>query len=374
MTAPPGPADASALVAARLGLGFPSRRRADLERGVAEAARAAGYASRARYVAALTGLPVQSAAWQRLVSRLTVRESYFFRDRAAHDALARSVLPGLIAERRESGRRDLRLWSAGCAGGEEPYSLAILLDRLLPDREDWSVTILATDVDVAAIDAARRGVFAAWSLRDTPAAERSRYFRPHGRRFALEPWIRDMVTFAPLNLADDHYPIGVDLIVCRNVVMYFTADARRAAIDRLQEALAPGGWLALGPAEAAAEALAHVQPVSFPGAVLHQRRPLPPAPLPFPPPAPEPREESDVLARRAADAGRLDEAIAHCREALRLDRLNPELHVLAAAIHHERGEHDRALAASRAAISLDPSSPMAQLLLTNLLNRRESAR
>jgi chemotaxis protein methyltransferase CheR len=376
VTGAPALAGAGALVAARLGLDFPQRRRADLERGVAEAARAAGFRDRGAYLAQLGSLGVESAAWQRLVTRLTVGESYFFRDRAVHALLAREVLPELIAERRARSDRTLRIWSAGCARGEEPYSLAILLDRLLPDRADWTLTIQGTDVDDRSLEAARRGIYAAWSLRDTPPADRALHFRPRsGRRFELDPAIREMAEFARLNLVDEAYPAGMDLILCRNVVMYFTEDARRAVIGRLERSLVPGGWLVLGAAEATAESLRLVTPVAFPDAVIH-RRAQPPAPEPAAtPPQPGPLQPA-ALVRQAgayADEGRLDEAIGLFDEALRHDRLNPELHVLVAAIHHERGELDRALAACRSAVSLNPDSAAAHFLLGNLLVQRGAA-
>lgn len=368
MTSPAATADARALVTARLGLGV---RRGDLE----------GALSECGDPARLAVLPLEGAEWQRLIARLTVSESYFFRDRGTQAVLERDVLPALIAERRASGDLRLRIWSAGCARGEEPYSLAILLHRLLPDRADWALSILGTDIDARSLEAARSGVYAAWSLRDAPDSERSRWFRPLPRRkFELDPAVREMVTFAPLNLAQDAYPAGVDLLVCRNVLMYFDERARRGALERLQAALAPGGWLVLGPAEATGEQLRPLVPVAFPEAVLHRRARIedaPAAPEPVPV-APRVRvQDSGALARQArahADGGRLDEALALCERALRRDALNPELHVLAAAIHQERGSLDQALAACRSAVYLAPDSPMARLLLEAAEARRESAR
>jgi chemotaxis protein methyltransferase CheR len=285
-------------VAARLGLAFPARRGADLERGVARAARAAGFRNVGPYLAWLRPQPGDSPAWRRLAGQLTVGESYFFRDAAAHEALSREVLLPLIARRRARGVRRLRLWSAGCSTGEEPYTLAMLLHRLLHDLADWAVTILATDVDPDALETARRGLYRAWSLRETPEWARRRFFRARGReRYELDAEIRRMVALAPLNLSSDAYPSAVtgtgamDVILCRNVLMYFTPEAQKATVRRLQRALVDGGWLIVGPAEASAELLRPLVPVRFAGTVLHRKgraAPPPPPPLRPPPNPPNP--------------------------------------------------------------------------------------
>ena len=253
---------AQALVASRLGLHFSSTRMADMERGLAHALRDSAYASLEPYLAWLAEVPDEDPELRRLAAQLTIGETHFFRDGPAFEALERHVLASLIATRRGEGVPRLRLWSAACATGEEPYSLAIQLDRLLGDRAGWSVTILATDINTEALEVAKRGLYRDWSFRGTPAWVRERYFhRQRDQTFELDPRIRGMVTFAPLNLAADGYPSivtntgAMDLVFCRNVLMYFTADAQRAAVARLQRSLVMGGWLLVGPAEASVELL-----------------------------------------------------------------------------------------------------------------------
>ena len=225
-------AEARELVSERLGLAFPSRRGDDLQQAFA-----------ARSVASLREQPTTGPEWRSLISELTVRESYFFRESGELER----ALSALIAERRDTRR--LALWSAGCASGEEPYTLAMLLAALLP--EPWDITIHATDIDTDALEAARRGIYSDWGLRETPAWARRMYFRPAGqRRFELSRQIREAVTFAPLNLATDGYPGSLDLIVCRNVLMYFTDAARERTVERLNASLAPGGRLVLSPLDA----------------------------------------------------------------------------------------------------------------------------
>jgi chemotaxis protein methyltransferase CheR len=402
---------AQQLVAQRLGLEFREQRQTDLERGLLSACRTSGASGPDQYLARLAALPEEDLAWQRLAAGLTVGETYFFRDRACVEALEREVLPDLIAARRAEGILRLRLWSAGCATGEEPYSLAILLDRLLPDRTDWHLTILATDISGEALGKARQGVYRQWSLRDTPAWLRDRYFQREGENFELHPEIRRMVTFAPLNLARATYPalatntVAMDLVFCRNVLMYFTRAMQRAVVKRLQTAVAPGGWLVVAPVEASAELLAPFVPVAFPGAILYAKSAitrlaplvLPDVPaialetLPEPPvfgdgtspakPPPklpaEPLPDSATLlerARYAADAGRLEQAGELCRAALALDRLNPEGHLLLAEICHEQAELEAAMKELRAAIYLAPDSAPAHFLLGSLLVRQGKPR
>ena len=147
---------ARTLIAARLGLDFPENRRRDLEQGFLRAFCASSIAQPELYLNWLTTLPDGSPEWWRLAGHLTVGETYFFRDPSCFEALEQQVLPSIIASRRAEGVLRLRLWSAGCATGEEAYSLAILADRLLPDRSDWVVTILATDINPDALEKAQR--------------------------------------------------------------------------------------------------------------------------------------------------------------------------------------------------------------------------
>lgn len=353
---------ARTLVARRLGLDFPARRGADLERALTAAA---GDAGELALLAALHEQPTSGPQWRALIAALTVRESYFFRDAPLFAALEQ-VLAELIARRRAAGDLRLALWSAGCAAGEEPYSLAMLVERLLGDPAGWQLTILATDVNAASLEAAAHGTYSAWALRETPAWARARHFRPSGsKRYELSRRIRELVTFAPLNLAVDGYPSSLDVIVCRNVLMYFTEAARRAAVARLASAVAPGGWLALSPLDSVAEP-AGFEAVEQPGCRLLRRdRPVPAPTRPAAAPAPP----ALTRARAHADSGRLDAALVLCRAALREDALDIEAHLLLAAIEEERGDLDAAIAALRRAIYVAPDASTAHLRLGGLLLR-----
>ncbi|MES2177622.1 MAG: protein-glutamate O-methyltransferase CheR [Gemmatimonadota bacterium] len=180
-------------------------------------------------------------------AELTVGESYFFRDAAQLEILASEVLPSRVSTR--GAERPLNVWSAGCASGEEPYTLAILL------RESgWPhpAKILATDLALPRLAAARRGRYTRWALRGVSEPRIERWFRRNGTSFDVEGDVRASVEFEPLNLVSDIYPggasggSGFDLILCRNVMIYFDLPTVASIAERLLDALDEDGWLVLG--------------------------------------------------------------------------------------------------------------------------------
>ncbi len=185
-----------------------------------------------------------------LAREVTVGETYFFRNIDQFRAIAQLVLPERIAAR--AATRTLSLLSAGCASGEEPYSLAMIAREQLADPR-WTVSVRGIDVNPAALEKAAAARYSTWSLRETPPDAQARWFRPHGRELTLVEPIRDAVRFDERNLtADDPLllaPDTYDLILCRNVIMYFTLATAQAVIARLTRALVPGGYLFLGHAE-----------------------------------------------------------------------------------------------------------------------------
>jgi chemotaxis protein methyltransferase CheR len=186
-----------------------------------------------------------------LSGRLTVAETYFFRYWDHFRAFTEVVLPERA--RALSDRRRLRILSAGCASGEEAYSLAILVRDHLPDRESWDVKILGIDVNPSMIEKASRGRYSRWSLRETPAEAQARNFRSDGGQFELDESVRAMVTFQERNLVDDDplfwQPNAFDVVFCRNVLMYFRPEAMRAVVHRIWGSLSAGGFLFMGHAE-----------------------------------------------------------------------------------------------------------------------------
>lgn len=185
-----------------------------------------------------------------LALELTVGETYFFRNNEQFRAFSDVVLPERMRAR--AGERRLRLLSAGCASGEEAYTLAILLQELVPDPT-WQMSLTGADVNPAMVEKATRGRYSSWSLRETPSEVQRRWFRTDGREFVLDERIRNAVRFEQRNLsvADPALwlPEAYDVVFCRNFLMYLTPEHAQRVVERIAGALAPDGYLFLGHAE-----------------------------------------------------------------------------------------------------------------------------
>lgn len=188
----------------------------------------------------------------RVIEAMTNRETWFFRDRALFDCIRDTILPSLIAARRH--RRTLRILSAGCSTGQEPYSLAMLLHDMSAAFEGWQVELIAGDVSDAALDAARQGLYSQSEVqRGLPIRLLLSHFsqdRAPTPAWRIAPHIRDRVSFHPLNLVDDVTLSGeFDLVLCRNVLGAFDPAAKLSALGGLKRITAPDGFLALGAEE-----------------------------------------------------------------------------------------------------------------------------
>lgn len=422
----------SAYIAGRMGLHFPPERWDDLKRGLAGAAQESGFEDAAKYVDWMLSAPPGTAQLQVLASHLTIGETYFFRDPKTLDALAETILPELIRSRRGRDQR-LRIWSSACSSGEEPYTLAILLHQLLPDLRDWQVTIAASDINPHFLRKATAGHYGEWSFRNAPAWLKQRYFKRTAEgHYAIIPEIRKLVTFAYLNLVEDNYPSpatqtdAMDIIFCRNVLMYFTRSQADKVIVRLSRSLVEGGWLALSPSETLKALFSRFVGVNFPDAILFQKGNAPPRaeavsvgaipapgpgaiedspPRPGPAPPVETQAMPDLLAtaqslyrqgrhaqaadtllaacgdrqttpaalslltRALANQGRLADALTWCERWIAADKVDPAGHYLHAMVVLEQGDPQRARASLQRAIYLDPGFVLAHFALGNLARR-----
>jgi chemotaxis protein methyltransferase CheR len=210
-----------------------------------------------------------------LIEAVRVGESRLFRHRSQIAALASVVAPALRAQ----GRRTIRAWSAGCAAGEEPYTLAIVLSRALPD---CAISILATDVSADALARARTASYPSAAIQHVPAQYRDAFRDDGSGRVCVVPELVALVQFERANLLDGPVPRGCDLVWCRNVLIYFTADARRRAIDRLVGATLPGGYLFVGYSESLRDIEA-LDALRASESVYYVRRPADAAPRSRPP-------------------------------------------------------------------------------------------
>jgi chemotaxis protein methyltransferase CheR len=271
-------AELSDFVESRLGLHFPRERWSDLERGARAASPECGFEDD---VVGFVGRLLSSALTQReletLSSHLTIGETYFFREKNSLEAFEQKIVPELIRTRRGFGGQ-LRIWSAGCASGEEPYSLAILLSRMIPELTAWKITILATDLNTRALRKAAAGTYTDWSFRESPSWLKSTYFKATADgRWAISPAIKKMVTFSYLNLVEDVYPSlltctnAMDVVFCRNVLMYFTLAAREKVVHRFHRSLAEQSWLIVSPTETSSTLFSEFATVSLPGVTLYRK-------------------------------------------------------------------------------------------------------
>ena len=198
------------------------------------------------------GQPNQSSLAQQVVEALLNNETYFFRDRAMFDHLSRHVLPSL-AERRQSSRR-LSIWSVGCSTGQEAYSVAMLFAEQPLRWRDWTIDILGTDVARSVVMAAREGNFSQFQIqRGLGVAQMVSFFEETRTGWRATETLRNLVRFEPHNLLDTPPDPGrFDLILCRNVLLYFDRPTRQRAFERLAAALAPDGRVMLGAGETTA--------------------------------------------------------------------------------------------------------------------------
>lgn len=266
----------SEYVTSWLGLHFPQKRWRDLERNICHAALELGFEDTDACIEQLVSGRLGKGREEVLASHLTIGETYFFREQKSFDILENHILPDLIASRRGRDQR-LRIWSAGCSTGEEPYSLAILLSRLIPDLRDWQITILATDINVRSLGKAVKGIYSDWSFRGVPQWLTQRYFtKTADGRYALSHDIRRMVTFSILNLAEDSYPSlstntnAMDIIFCRNVLMYFESKQQQKVIQGFQRSVLDTGWVVVSPCETSPVFSACFETVMFPGAAFYK--------------------------------------------------------------------------------------------------------
>ncbi|MFA7383923.1 MAG: CheR family methyltransferase [Desulfurivibrionaceae bacterium] len=267
----------SDFVAAYTGLHFPRKQWRALARGMACAAREFGFEDTEACLRWIMTSPLSREQIEILARHLTVGETYFLREKRGLEIFEEEIVPEVIRTR-QGDERHLRIWCAGCSTGEEPFSVAIILKAMGAALQDWNISILGTDINPQALGRGAEGVYGEWSFRSPPHDFRDKYFRRTGEgRFEIIPQIRKMVSFSYLNLAEDVYPSllnntnAMDVIFCRNVLMYFTPDRARMVVERLHRSLVDGGWLVVSPCEASQFLFSQFKAVNFSDAILYRK-------------------------------------------------------------------------------------------------------
>ncbi len=222
---------------------------------------------------------IQEREMELLASHLTVSETYFFREKLALKLLLEKIIPAHLAAHSGATPRPLRIWSAGCSSGEEIYSIAITLRESFPDSKTLPLMLLGTDVNSRALEKARTGIYTPWSFRSTPDYIRNKYFTLRGKNYEISDEIKSMVLFDRLNLANDaFFSMGeellmMDVIFCRNVLMYFSTDVIRRVARKLFESLRTDGWLITGQVEINDEYFGAFQRVLFENGIFYCKAP-----------------------------------------------------------------------------------------------------
>lgn len=339
---------------------------------------------------------IDSPIWRRILAATTIGETRFLRHKSWFAQIERLILTPLINLRRRENNLRIRIWSAGCSTGEEPYTLAMLVRKLLPDIDAWNIDIHATDIREDAIETAKLGEYNMRQLRELDERTILEFFEPTASGLlAISPKLRGMIGFRAENLADcvDKIPTWpFDLILCRNVLMYFKPDMQRNVAAYLTRALGNQGWIAVTPAEASAEWFKPLVPVNVPEAIFFTKQPAvavderryaaPVEPSVYEAYAPAPLETPAAGAtvpldtkseledlRLLADRGDLAEARLRCQSLLEADNLDGEASILLAEICSELNDAPAAYEAAKRAVYLSPASSHAQMLLAGVLSR-----
>jgi chemotaxis protein methyltransferase CheR len=347
-----------------------------------------------------------------LIEYFTVGETYFFRHKQCFDVIIQDILPALMEIASLENRNELNIWCAACSSGEEPYSLAMLLDNTGIVPSGWQINIYASDINQEFLKRAAEGIYSEWSFRELPGEYLQKYLKALGKnRYELDPRLRKKVKFFTHNLLSHEMPDipNLDLILCRNVLIYFNQKQIGGIFNKFESLLHADGWLLTSPAEVAADPDSLFAPVCCSGVYFYRKkrpeqekpvvtdnkirlspkkpvecRAKPAAPQTKPKPAaksipkPEPRkteaqtdsadllnmaknrnakaspEQAAAMARCCADAGQLELALHWSSIAIKEDNLNPEAHYLHAHILRENGDIEEALRELKKVLFLNP--------------------
>ena len=260
-----------------VGLDFVPKNWPSLRRTLSRASLSRGFATTTEFVKWLEDVQDQNKKIDILASLLTIGETFFFRDYKTFEGIERVIIPDLMKSSR-SDSSPFRIWSAGCSTGEEPYSLAILFKRLLSNYRGLQFRILGTDVNKESLEKSIQGFYKEWSFRGAPQWLKKDFFAKTGGGYQLDPSVISLVEFRYLNMASQDYSLGlqdftpVDIILCRNTMMYFTSDLRNRIIDRMLSWLSEDGWLILSPSEVPHVTNHKLKLVMAPGAVFFRRK------------------------------------------------------------------------------------------------------
>ena len=236
---------------------------------------AVGADSLRQYYDHLTVKRNREAELHRLVGEMKLGETCFFRNQPQLDALRSVVIPAICKDQNRLSGKRFRVWSAGCATGEESYSLAMIL---MEEREEklkkWTFEVLATDWNTGFLEKAKEGIYSPGALRNVPPSFQQNYFRPCGDQFQVTDEVKEMLSFRPLNLLEEHssgWAKDLDAIFCCNVLIHFDGSLQRRTIQRFHDSLLPNGYLFVGNSESLYGVSDNFRLVHFPGTTAYRK-------------------------------------------------------------------------------------------------------
>ena len=212
--------------------------------------------------------------FQALINLLTTNETYFFREFDQLAAFGEHCLVETSEEKAAANDRIIRVWSAGCSTGEEPYTLAIIIREILEDLDLWQVKVFGTDIDTNVLARCRKGIYSPRSVKEVPDEYLTTYFSRQGENYQIKPAIKEMVSFSQVNLMDKLSMLKMrrmDFIFCRNVLIYFDEESRREVAGWFYDALRPGGYIFLGHSESMSRISTSFRIKKMGGMIVYQK-------------------------------------------------------------------------------------------------------
>ncbi len=419
-------------LAQHMGINFSAERFGDLKTKMTALADAFEFEDLEEFAAWLLADKLNREQIELLADFLTVGETYFFRDPKSFLVLENEIFPQLIEARKNN--RFMRIWSAACCTGEEPYSIAMLLKKMIPDADNWQINILGTDINQTFLERASEGLYGDWSFRATPDFFKDKFFKPKKNKFQIDAQIKKMVRFEWMNLAeleclDDPNYSSMDVIFCRNVLIYFSPEHATKIITSLSNCLIPDGYLFVGPNELTANDDRTYHSLHRNGAIVLQKaNQISPAQSPRTtnydsseatsvsevtivagvsdapshqqiPTLEEAQARYDqalyqeavelllrrcknggdfstmvLLAKSFANHSDLKSALKWCDQAIKVNRLNAATHYLRATILQEQGANSEAIHSLKQALLMDSSFVLAEFNLGILLKHAGNLR
>jgi len=260
----------------KFGLNFPLERQNDLERELTNACFALGIKDLVAFVDLISTQELKRHQLEIIANSLTIGETYFLREKKVFEILEQNVLISLI-ESKKGRSKSLTIWSAGCSTGEEVYSIAMILNSLAPLLKGWKIKVIGTDLNTESLKKAEKGIYGQWSFRTSSSFVKEKYFTKTAQNsYQVSDRLRKNVSFQFFNLANESSfsqfaPGSVDIIFCRNVLMYFAEETRKKIIQKFKGVLSDDGWLILSLSEISSTLNKHFKMVNFPHAILYKK-------------------------------------------------------------------------------------------------------